>query len=67
MDKLKELLPKWEVLKSDHYSIFTNLDLEIVKEAHAKMFGYAARNTNCRSCVEELIMKVFKQYDKDKT
>lgn len=64
MDKLKELLPKWEVLKSGQYSTFTNLDIEIVKEAHAQMFGVAARNTNCRSCIEELINKVFREYER---
>jgi hypothetical protein len=60
---IEDLLQKWEVYKKDHYSQFTNLDLEVLKEYHAQNFGYAFRNMGCASCINELIKSVFKHYE----
>jgi hypothetical protein len=62
---IEDLLPKWEVYKKDHYSQFTNLEYEVLKEYHAKAFGFAARNTNCAGCIMELIKKVFTHYEQN--
>jgi hypothetical protein len=60
---IEDLLLKWEVYKTDCYSQFTNLDLEVLKEYHAKHFGFAFRNMGCASCINELIKSVFKHYE----
>ena len=60
------LLPlkhKWEVYKTEHHSIFTNIDFKLVQEAWSKMYGEPPRNLGCQSCVQELITRVFIQFD----
>ena len=66
MDKLKELLPKWEIFKKDACSNFTNQDIDIVKEYYSKHFGTAPRVGNCRGCIIELIKQVFRHYEDNK-
>jgi hypothetical protein len=63
-DLLLPLKPKWEVYKTEHHSTFTNIDFHIVQEAWAKMFGAPPRNLGCQSCVQELLSRVFNQFDK---
>lgn len=61
------LLPlkhKWEVYKTEHHSIFTNQDYAIVQQAWSLMFGAPPRNMGCQSCVQELLSRVFNQFDK---
>jgi hypothetical protein len=62
-DLLLPLKSKWEVYKSEHHSIFTNIDFKIVQEAWSKMYGEPPRNLGCQSCVQELITRVFIQFD----
>lgn len=61
------LLPlkhKWEVYKTEHHSTFTNQEYAIVQQAWSLMFGVAPRNMGCQSCVQELLSRVFNQFDK---
>lgn len=58
------LKQKWEVYKNEHHSIFTNQDYSIVQQAWSLMFGAPPRNMGCQSCVQELLSRVFNQFDK---
>lgn len=60
---LLPLKPKWETFKNEHHSTFTNQDYTIVQEAWSLMFGAPPRNMGCQSCVQELITRVFRQFD----
>lgn len=61
---LLPLKSKWEVYKTEHHSIFTNQDYAIVQQAWSLMFGVPPRNMGCQSCVQELLSRVFNQFDK---
>jgi len=62
-ETLLPLKSKWENYKNHHFSEFTNQDFEIVREAYAKTIGIPPRNTNCQSCIRELLRQVFLQFD----
>ena len=67
--KVLPLKNKWEIFKHHHYSEFTNLDFDIVKEVYTKLYGPAPRNMNCHSCIQDLLKRVFiplEQYENDK-
>lgn len=61
-----DLLNKWHIYKNEHYSLFTNLDFEQVKELHVKYFGAAPRVGSCRACIDDLLKKVFNHYENNK-
>jgi hypothetical protein len=51
------LLPlkgKWETYKEHHYSEFTNIDYEIVKDAYAKMQYFIYTLTNLLTMLKGL-------------
>jgi hypothetical protein len=60
---LLPLKDKWETYKEHHYSEFTNIDYEIVKDAYAKLHGPPPRNLSCQSCIRELLRVVFLPFD----
>ena len=62
-NNLLPLKEKWETYKEHHYSPFTNMDYEIVKEAYAKLHGPPPRNLSCQACIRELLRMVFLPFE----
>ena len=62
-NSLLPLKEKWETYKEHHFSPFTNLDYEIVKEAYAKLHGAPPRNMSCQACIRELLRMVFLPFE----
>jgi hypothetical protein len=61
---ITDLKPKWEILKNDYYSTFTNLDYERVKEKYVELFKSAPNNTTCHSCINRTIKMVFLELER---
>lgn len=62
-NKLLPLKEKWETYKEHHFSPFTNLDYEIVREVYSKLHGPPPRNTSCQACIRELLRMVFLPFE----
>lgn len=65
-DTLIPLYPMWRTYVEEHFSPFTNQQYEVIREAYAKMYGPPPRNLHCRSCIDDLLKKVFYAYEEFK-
>ena len=65
-DLLTPLYPLWRTYVEHQYSPFTNQQYEIAKEAFSRMYGPPPRNLHCKSCIDDLLKRVFNAYERFK-
>jgi hypothetical protein len=63
-NKLKQHEIKWILLRDGGESSFLPQDLESIKLIHLELFGWVNGNISCSTCVNELLKRVFTEYDK---
>jgi len=63
-NELKKYETKWFQLRDGGESSFLPQDLESIKLIHLELFGWVNGNISCSTCVNELLKRVFTEYDK---
>lgn len=63
-NELRQYESKWISLRDGGESSFVPFELESIKLIHLELFGWVNGNISCSTCVNELLKRVFGEFDR---